>query len=57
MPDAPLRMTKAMTAAIGRSQMGDVAWADADLLSWSGREQESRDAASTYVERRMKKDG
>jgi enoyl-CoA hydratase/carnithine racemase len=55
MPDAPLRMTKAMTAAIGRAQMGAVAWADADLLSWSGREKESRDAAVKYFEERRKK--
>ncbi len=49
MPDAPLQMTKAMTAAISRAQMGSAAWADADLLSWSGGEQEGIDAAARYL--------
>ncbi len=51
MPDAPLRMTKAMTTAIGRTQMGAAAWADADLLAWSGAEPEGREAAARYMER------
>jgi enoyl-CoA hydratase/carnithine racemase len=55
MPDAPLRITKAMTAAIGRSQMGAAAWSDADVLSWSLSEPESRDAAARYAARRGKK--
>lgn len=55
MPDAPLQMTKAMTAAIGRAQMGAAAWADADLLSWSGREPEGHEAAARYLERRSPK--
>jgi hypothetical protein len=42
-------MTKAMTAAIGRAQMGSAAWADADLLSWSGGEPEGIDAATRYL--------
>lgn len=54
MPDAPLRMTKAMTSAIGRAQMGATAWADGDLISWSLSEQESRDAATEYARRRRK---
>jgi enoyl-CoA hydratase/carnithine racemase len=54
MPDAPLRMTKAMTAAIGRAQMGAAGWADADLLSWSGREDESIQAATRYMDERKK---
>jgi enoyl-CoA hydratase/carnithine racemase len=52
MPDAPLQMTKAMTAAIGRAQMGAVAWADADLLAWSGAEPEGQEAAARYVTER-----
>jgi enoyl-CoA hydratase/carnithine racemase len=52
MPDAPLHITKAMTTAIGRAQMGAAAWADADLLNWSQREEEGREAAARYVTER-----
>jgi enoyl-CoA hydratase/carnithine racemase len=52
MPDAPLQMTKAMTNAIGRAQMGAAAWADADLLAWSGREPEGHEAAARYLDER-----
>lgn len=54
MPDAPLRMTKAMTSAIGRAQMGATAWSDADLIGWSLQEAESREAATKYAARRRK---
>jgi hypothetical protein len=54
MPDAPLRMTKAMTSAIGRAQMGATAWSDADLIAWSPREPESQEAATKYASRRRK---
>jgi enoyl-CoA hydratase/carnithine racemase len=55
MPDAPLRMTKAMTSAIGRAQMGATAWSDADLIGWSLSEPESREAATKYAARRRRK--
>ena len=56
MPEAPLRMTKAMMHAIGRAQMGAAGWADADLLAWSGGEPEGLEAATRYLERRTKRD-
>jgi enoyl-CoA hydratase/carnithine racemase len=56
MPEAPLHITKAMTNAIGRAQMGAAAWADADLLAWSGAEPEGLEAAARYVERRVRRD-
>jgi hypothetical protein len=47
-----------MTAAIGRAQMGAAAWADADLLGWSGAEPEGLEAAARYVtEREAKRRG
>ncbi len=52
MPDAPLRMTKAMMSAIGRAQIGAAAWADADLIAWSPREPESQQAAAGYAARK-----
>jgi hypothetical protein len=51
MPDGPLAITRSMFKAISRDRLGSAGWADADLLSWSGREQESRDAAAEYVRR------
>lgn len=49
MPAAPLAMTRAMTAALGRAHPAMVAgWADADLLQWSFREPEGRAAARDY---------
>lgn len=56
MPDAPLQMTKAMTAAMGRAQMGAAAWSDADLLAWSGAEPEALEAAARYVTDRVRRD-
>ena len=53
MPSGPLAMTRAMFAALGRERLGAAAWADADLLMWSGGEDESRQAAISYVERRL----
>ena len=50
MPEAPLRMTKAMTAAIGVAHGGAAGWADADLLAWSLAEPEGRAAAASYLE-------
>ena len=49
MPSGPLAMTRSMFAAIGRAEMGAVGWADADLLSWSLREPESRAAGQAYA--------
>jgi enoyl-CoA hydratase/carnithine racemase len=54
MPAAPLAMTRSMFAAISRERLGSTGWADADLLAWSGRENESREAAASYVERRLR---
>lgn len=52
MPAAPLAMTRAMTAAIGRQHPAMVAaWADPDLLSWSFREPEGRAAARARRDR------
>lgn len=49
MPDAPLAMAKAMTRAVGRERAMALGWAGADLLHWSRRESESRQAASRYL--------
>lgn len=57
MPDAPLAMTKEMFAAISRDRTGAAGWADADLLGWSFREPEGRQAAADYVARRLRKPG
>jgi enoyl-CoA hydratase/carnithine racemase len=54
MPDGPLAMTRAMFSALSRDRLGTAGWADADLLAWSGREAESREAAARYVERRLR---
>ncbi len=51
MPDGPLAITRSMFAAISRDRLGAAGWADADLLSWSGRENESKEAAAKYMER------
>lgn len=55
MPDAPLRMTKSLTAALSRDAVGAAAWADADMLSWSGGEPEGQQAAADYAEKRKKR--
>ncbi len=53
MPAGPLAMTRALTAAIGRTAPAMVAgWADADALAWSFREPEGRSAAADYDRRR-----
>jgi enoyl-CoA hydratase/carnithine racemase len=52
MPAGPLAMTRAAFGAISRDRIDAFAWADADLLRWSGTEPESRDAAATYSQRR-----
>lgn len=49
MPGGPLAITKEMTRALGRDRGMALAWADADLLYWSRREPESKDAAAGYV--------
>jgi enoyl-CoA hydratase/carnithine racemase len=51
MPVAPLAMTRAMFSAIGRERLGSAGWADADLLAWSLREPEGRQAAADYLNR------
>ncbi len=53
MPAGPLAMTRALTAAIGRTSPATVAgWADPDALQWSFREPEGREAAADYDRRR-----
>jgi enoyl-CoA hydratase/carnithine racemase len=47
----PLAMTRALTAAIGRSHPAMVAgWADADLQQWSFTEDEYRAAVHAYLD-------
>lgn len=53
MPDAPLRMTKSVTAALTRDRIGTAAWADADLLGSSMADPESVEAALRYFENRV----
>jgi enoyl-CoA hydratase/carnithine racemase len=57
MPAAPLALTRAsfnaLAVASGHAELG---WADPDLLWWSQREPESRQAATAYVER-LRDDG
>jgi enoyl-CoA hydratase/carnithine racemase len=49
-PPGPLAMTRAMTAAIGRSHPAmATAWADADIQQWSFTEEEYRQTAAAYV--------
>ncbi|HYZ92411.1 MAG TPA: enoyl-CoA hydratase/isomerase family protein [Actinomycetota bacterium] len=54
MPAAPLAITRSMFAAMGRERAGASGWADADLLGWSLREPEGREAAADYVTKRLK---
>lgn len=50
-PPGPLAMTRAMTAAIGRSDPAlATGWADADHQHWSFTEDEYRDAVRRYIE-------
>jgi enoyl-CoA hydratase/carnithine racemase len=52
MPAGPLAMTRALTAAIGRTTPAMVAaWADPDVLSWSFREPEGRQAGRDHLGR------
>ena len=51
-PPAPLAMTRAMTAALGRGHPAmATAWADSDLQMWSFTEDEYREAARAYAQR------
>lgn len=51
-PPGPLAMTRAMTAAIGRTTAAlATGWADADHQRWAFTEDEYREAARAYVER------
>lgn len=53
MPAAPLAMTRAMTAAIGRTSPAMLAgWGDADHQQWAFTEDEYRAAARRYIEDR-----
>lgn len=55
MPAGPLAMTRALTAAIGRTTPAMVAgWADPDALQWSFREPEGQRAAADYDTRRRR---
>lgn len=56
MPSPPLEMTRAALNAIGR-ETGHfaAAWSDPDLIAWSLREPESREAALRYLDRVKKK--
>lgn len=50
LPPGPLAMTRAMTAAIGRSHPAmATAWADADHQHWAFTEDEYRRAATAYL--------
>ena len=52
-PPGPLAMTRAMTSAIGRTMPAMVAgWGDADHQQWSFTEDEYREAARGYINRR-----
>jgi enoyl-CoA hydratase/carnithine racemase len=51
MPPGALAMTRSVFAAISRAEVGSTGWADADVLSWSLREPESRSAAEEYGRR------
>jgi enoyl-CoA hydratase/carnithine racemase len=52
-PPGPLAMTRAMTSAIGRTSPAMVAgWGDADHQQWAFTEDEYRDAARSYINRR-----
>jgi enoyl-CoA hydratase/carnithine racemase len=52
MPEAPLAMSKEALRAYGRTLVSmDASWADPDLISWSGREPESAQAAADYASR------
>jgi enoyl-CoA hydratase/carnithine racemase len=56
MPSGPLAITRSMFSALSRDALGAAAWADADILAWSGAEPESRAAAAAYVTRLTKPD-
>jgi enoyl-CoA hydratase/carnithine racemase len=51
LPPGPLAMTRAMTAALGRSHPSMAAgWADADLQQWAFTEAEYRQVAANYMQ-------
>jgi len=51
-PTAPLAMTRAMTASIGRGYPAMIAgWGDADHQQWAFTESEYRDAVTAYLKR------
>jgi enoyl-CoA hydratase/carnithine racemase len=51
-PAGPLSMTRALTSAIGRAAPAMVAgWGDADHQHWAFTEDESREAARSYINR------
>jgi len=52
MPEAPLALSKSALYAHGRTVVSmEAAWADPDLIMWSGRESESLEAALRYMQR------
>lgn len=52
MPETPLLMSKDALRAYGRTVVSfEAAWADPDLIAWSGREPESGAAAQAYAQR------
>jgi enoyl-CoA hydratase/carnithine racemase len=56
-PPGPLAMTRALTAAIGRTAPGMVAgWGDADHQQWAFTEDEHRQAARSYVRGTLRRD-
>ncbi len=56
-PPGPLAMTRAMTAAIGRTAPPMVAaWSDADHQLWSFTESEYRNAARAYLQRTLEQE-
>jgi enoyl-CoA hydratase/carnithine racemase len=51
-PPAPLAMTRALTAALGRTHPAMAAgWADPDLQQWAFTEPEQRAAVRAYLDR------
>ena len=57
MPEAPLAMSKDALLAHGRTIVSmEAAWADPDLIMWSGREPESMQSAMRYMERTVNRE-
>lgn len=55
MPAAPLAMTRALTAAIGKTLPASHGWADPDLAAWVVQEPEALESAAQYLDRRVQR--